>query len=191
MGLFLVLAIILGLIVLSLLVVIGLFIFYYNRFVSLNNSAQSIFHQIQVAMKKRSDMIRQLVDVTKGYIKYEKDVMTKVTQLRSSVRVLNTADQIKKANTLMTSLLSNLYATFENYPDLKASQEVQQLMQQISDVENEIARLRYTYNNVVQTFNTLCDTIPSSFVAALAGFKHLDYLEFGEELDRTPDTRVY
>ncbi len=169
------------------LVLVGYTILTYNNFVSLRNAAQSTFNQIRVAMKKRLDMIGQLVDATKGYMKYEKGVMENITKLRSGGMKLDTAEDVSKTHRVMTSFLRSFYAVMENYPDLKASTNVSKLMQEISDMETEIARLRYTYNNIVQNINTMCDTIPSNIVAHLFGIQKMDYLKFEDEnLDKRP-----
>ncbi len=166
--------------------VVGYGMLIYNRFVNLKNSAESTFHQIEVALKKRFDMINQLVEATRGYMKFEKDTMTKIAEMRSAVRNIKTAKDVKRANTLMSAFLSNLYAVMENYPDLKSAEQVQSLMNSIKDVETEISRLRYTYNNVVQTYNTMRETVPSNIVAMLCNFSKMDYLEFEEEIKERP-----
>jgi len=178
--LILILVLLCGLLLLGLVGCFGI-IYIYNRFVSLKNSAESTFHQIDVALKKRFDMINQLVEAVKGSMKFEKTTMTKIAEMRSAVRTIKSPKDARNANALMSSFLSNLYAVMEKYPELKSVEQVKSLMGSIKDVETEIARLRYTYNNIVQTFNTMREKIPSNIIALICGFKKLDYLEFEDE----------
>ncbi|MCD6414406.1 MAG: LemA family protein [Candidatus Diapherotrites archaeon] len=180
--------IILGLIVLVILGFIGWIISVYNRLVSLNNAIENTFHQIQVAMKKRLDMIGQLVDTTKSYLKYEKSVFTEVTKLRQAP--LATAEDIKKANNMATSVLGRIFAVMENYPKVQGIEAVKELQESIKDVESEIARQRYLYNDQVQTFNVLIQVFPNNMIAGMLGFVKKLYLEFGEEVEKRPDTKV-
>jgi LemA protein len=126
-------------------------------------------------------MINQLVEAVKGSMKFEKTTMTKIAEMRSAVRTIKSPKDARNANALMSSFLSNLYAVMEKYPELKSVEQVKSLMGSIKDVETEIARLRYTYNNIVQTFNTMREKIPSNIIALICGFKKLDYLEFEDE----------
>ena len=151
--------IILGLVVLVILGIIGWIIGVYNRLVSLNNAIENTFHQIQVAMKKRLDMIGQLVDTTKSYLKYEKSVFTDVTKLRQAPLV--TADDIKKANDMATAVLGRIFAVMENYPKVQGIEAVKELQDSIKNVEAEIARQRYLYNDLVQTFNISIQVFPN------------------------------
>ncbi len=179
--------------VLLLLAVIGIvivgiiisFIMIYNRFFSLRNSAEATLGQVRVAMKKRLDMIEQLVESVKSYAKFEREVLEKVTSLRS--RVFKTgAEGLREIDRESRGLLGNILAVAENYPDLKTSKTVTALMGSVKDIEGEIARHRYTYNNIGQEFNIMCDTIPSKFVARIIGLVKLEYLEFEEEIERRP-----
>jgi LemA protein len=135
-------------------------------------------------------MIGQLVEATKGYMKYEKDTLTKITELRSKVLTGNTnPEQIQQIERESRRILGNIMVQVENYPDLKASENVSKLMDSIKEVENEISRLRYTYNNIVQEYNTLIETIPTNFIAMIGGFTKKPYLQFEEsqaELNKRP-----
>ena len=181
--------VILGLVVLVILVLVGWIISVYNRLVSLNNAIENTFHQIQVAMKKRLDMIGQLVDTTKSYLKYEKSVFTDVTKLRQAP--LATPEDIKKANDMATAFLGRIFAVMENYPKVQGIETVKELQDSIKNVEAEIARQRYLYNDQVQSFNMMCERFPSNIVALLFGFRKKEYLKFGEEVEKRPETKVY
>jgi len=161
------------------------FVTYYNRLFRFRNAAEAELGQIRVAMKKRFDMIEQLLGAVKGYTKFEREVFEKVASLRAQVMYAgpaNLADiQRESAN-----LFGSIRAVAEAYPDLKASETVKKLMDAIVGLEDEIGRQRYTYNNVVQEFNTMIDTIPSNIVAGMLGLKKLEYLRFGDEIESPP-----
>ncbi len=170
------------------LVVIGIVAFavgIYNRFFSLKNSAEATLGQVKVAMKKRLDMIEQLLGAVKSYAAFEKETLTEVTAMRSRIGNAGPGD-LNELERESRSVLGRLLAVAENYPDLKTSQTVQNLMGAVQGVEDEIARHRYTYNNIAQQYNTMTDTIPSNLVAGVMGFTKLQYLEFGEEIERAP-----
>ncbi len=159
----------------------------YNRFQTLKNGAQATLGQVQVALKKRLDMISQLVDAVKSYAKFEKETFEKVTELRSSVLKPQSPQGLSRIEKETRSLLGNLLLTVENYPELKTSEIVKELTQSIRNLENEIARHRYTYNNIVQEFNTKLDVFPSNLIGGMFSFTKMEYLDFGEEVEERPD----
>jgi len=170
------------------LIVVGIaavFVGIYNRFFSLKNSAEATLGQVKVAMKKRLDMIEQLLGAVKSYAAFEKETLEKVTAMRASVARAGPGD-LNEVERESRTILGRLLAVAESYPDLKTSQTVQDLMTAVRGVEDEIARQRYTYNNISQQFNTMTDTIPSNLVAGILGLAKLQYLEFGEEIERPP-----
>ena len=161
------------------------FISIYNRFFSLKNSADATLGQIRVAMKKRLDMIEQLVDSVKSYAKFERKVLENVTRLRSEVFKAS-PEGLRKIDSESRGLLGNLLAVAESYPDLKTSNTVSSLMDGVKDIEGEIARQRYTYNNITQEYNIMHDTIPSKYIAQLIALVKLEYLKFEEAIERRP-----
>jgi len=176
------------LIVVVVLIVIGVAaaaVGIYNRFFSLKNSAEATVGQVKVAMKKRLDMIEQLLGAVKSYAAFEKETLTEVTAMRSRIGSAGPGD-LNELERESRSVLGRLLAVAENYPDLKTSQTVQNLMGAVQGVEDEIARHRYTYNNIAQQYNTMTDTVPSNLIASVMGFQKLEYLEFGEEIERVP-----
>jgi len=178
----------LALIVVAVLIIAGIvaaFIGIYNRFFSLKNSSEATLGQIKVAMKKRLDMIEQLLGSVKSYAAFEKETLTGVTAMRARIGSAGPGD-LNELERESRSLLGRLIAVAENYPDLKTSRAVQDLMGAVRGVEDEIARQRYTYNNIAQQYNTMTDTIPSNLIAGIMGFTKLQYLEFGEEIERAP-----
>ncbi len=176
-----------GIVALVIIVVIGLILWIvsiYNRFVSLRNSSEATLGQIRVAMKKRLDMIDQLLGAVKSYAKFEKETLERVTAMRASVATAGPGD-LNKVGAESRSIFGRLLAVAENYPDLKTSTTVTSLMDSVKGLEDEIARQRYTFNNISQEFNTMMDTIPSNFVAKLMHLVKLEYLQF-EEAIKTP-----
>ncbi|ADN36400.1 LemA family protein [Methanolacinia petrolearia DSM 11571] len=178
--------IILGIIIVVIIVLVLWFVSIYNKFFSLKNSSEATLGQIKVAMKKRLDMIDQLLGSVKSYAKFEKETLEGVTKMRSSVGSAGVGD-LNKIEAESRSVLGRLFAVMENYPDLKTSQTVKTLMDSIKDIEDEIARQRYTYNNISQQFNTMLETIPSNIIGNMIHLKKLDYLEFEDEnLEKAP-----
>lgn len=172
-------------VIIIVLALIGYFVSIYNRFFGLRNSAEATLGQIRVAMKKRLDMIEQLVESVKSYAKFEKEVLEKITGLRTAVFKAGTRD-LREVDRESRTLFGNIMAVAENYPDLKTSSTVTNLMESVKGVEDEIARQRYTYNNIVQEYNIMQDTIPSRFVALIIGLTKINYLQFEEEVEKRP-----
>jgi LemA protein len=169
------------------IIVIALVLYFvgiYNRFFTLKNSSEATLGQIRVAMKKRLDLIEQLLGAVKSYAKFERETFERVTAMRASVGTAGVGD-INEVEKESRSLLGRLFAVMENYPDLKTNTTVMSLMDASKSVEDEIARQRYTYNNISQQFNTLCDVLPSRWIAHMIGLVKIPYLEF-EEAIKTP-----
>jgi len=179
----------LGFIALIIVFMLLWFFMVYNRFIGLNNAIESTFNQIRVAMKKRLDKIGQLVNSSKSFIKYEKSIMTDVTKLRS--QTMNTPQDVQKIGNKMESLFGSIKVAVEAYPNLKSQETVMKLMDEINNVEDEIARLRYLYNDQVQMFNNLVLKIPSNFVASIMSYTKKQYLKFGKEIEKPVDTKVF
>ncbi|MGD2142251.1 MAG: LemA family protein [Candidatus Bathyarchaeota archaeon] len=178
----LLLAVLLG----GLAFVIIYFVFVFNRLYRYRNAGDATLNQIGVALQKRLDMIEQLLGAVKGYVKHERELFEAIAKLRAGLPQ-SSARALDEVNRESSRLVGNLMAVAEAYPELKANETVMKLMEAIVSVENEIARQRYTYNNVVQEFNTMVDTIPSNFVARTQGMEKLTYLEFEEEAALRPD----
>jgi LemA protein len=170
------------------LVIIGLLIWavsIYNRFFSLKNGGEATLGQIKVAMKKRLDMIEQLLGAVKSYAAFEKETLTQITKLRTEVSSASPGD-LNKVEQESKSIFGRLIAIAENYPDLKTNTTVLELTGAVKSVEDEIGRQRYTYNNIAQEFNTMRETIPSNFIGNFIGMKKMDYLEFEEAIENHP-----
>jgi len=177
--------VIIAVIVIAILALLFWFIAIYNRFYSLKNAASATLGQIKVAMKKRLDQIDQLLGAVQSYAKFEKATLESVTQMRASVMGAG-ANELRSIDAESRKLFGNILAVAENYPDLKTSTTVTSLMDSVKGLEEEIARQRYTYNNIVQNFNTMTDVIPSNFVGRMMGLQKLEYLQFEEEVAKPP-----
>ena len=179
------------LIVLAVAAVIAIFaitaLIYYNRFQQLRNGAEATLSQIKVALKKRLDMLTELLESVQSYARFERDTLESITRMRTEVMKVSSPEDIQKIDRESRQILGNILVAVENYPDLKTSQTVQKLMDAVREVEDEIAR--YTYNNIVQEFNTKMDTVPSNMIAAMLGYRKMNYLEFEEEIARRPELR--
>lgn len=180
-------------VIIPLLVVIGFFIYFIsslNRLRSLSNASEATLSQVRVAMKKRLDMIEQLVDLSKDYAKFEQETLEKITGMRANVTVAD-PKEIKNIDDTSRSILGNVVAVAESYPELKTSQTVTVIMNSVKDVEDEIARQRYTYNNIIQEYNTMLDNIPSNYIGRSAGMtkkEYLEYIDFWDEKLKRPTT---
>ncbi len=152
----------------------------YNRLQSLRNGAEAALSQIRVAMKKRLDMVEQLVDSVKSYAHFERQTLEAIAGLRSGLGSAN-PEELKKINAASSGILADIRAVAEGYPQLGTSETVVVTMNAVRDVEDEIARHRYTYNNIAQEFNTKLDTLPSSLIASSAGMRKMEYLSFEED----------
>jgi LemA protein len=162
------------------IIILFYFVTIYNRLQSLKNGASATLSQIRVAMKKRLDMVEKLVDMVKSYAHFEKETLEKITRMRADLSGADPGD-ILKINRQSQSLLGEIRVVAESYPALKTSDVVVNTMNAISEVEDEISRHRYTYNNIVQELNTMIDTLPSSFIASSAKIKKQEYLSFEED----------
>lgn len=161
----------------------------FNRLYSLRNSADATLSQIGVALKKRLDLITQLVESVKAYVKFEREIFERIARLRSEMFNPRTED-LANVERESRSVMGAVLAIAERYPDLKASTTVLNLMDAMRSVEDEIARQRYTYNNIVQEFNIMQDTFPSRSIAHAMKFSKLNYLQFEEEVEKPPSVKI-
>jgi len=172
-------------VVVVLLGFIGYYFSVYNRFQSLKNAAEATLGQARVAMKKRLDMIEQLLGAVKSYAKFEKETLERVTAMRAEVFKAG-AGSLGNIDRESRQILGNILAVAENYPELKTAGTVTSLMDSVKGIEDEIARHRYTYNNIVQEYNTKQDVVPSNFIARLMGLTKMEYLRVEEAAERAP-----
>lgn len=161
------------------------FISIYNRFVQLRNRIENAWAQIDVQLKRRYDLIPNLVETVKGYAAHEKEVFEKVTQARAqAINASNVGSQAQAEN-MLTGALKTLFAVAEAYPELKANQNFLMLQEELSGTESKIAYARQFYNDEVMKLNTMLHAFPSNIVGSLFGFKEKEYFEI-EEVSREP-----
>jgi len=164
---------------------IFLLIFIYNRLVTLRNQAENAWHQIEVQLQRRADLIPNLVETVKGYAVHERGVFEKVTQARSNWQSAGTIKEKAEATEQLSTALKSLFAIAENYPDLKANQNFLLLQKELSEIEINLAASRQSYNNAVMSYNNLQQTFPANIIANLFGFKIREYFETEEAVKRT------
>lgn len=159
-------------VVIGIIVLIAIYaVSQYNSFVKLNNMVKEAFSTMDVYLKKRWDLVPNLVETVKGYMKHESEVLEKIVELRnSSYDKMYSSDKID-ANKELSNGLSKLIAVAENYPELKASQNFSDLTRQLSQIEDEIAKSRKYYNGVVRNLNTKVEKFPSNIIASMFNFK--------------------
>jgi len=138
----------------------------YNGLVAIKNDIDKAWANIDVLLKQRHDELTKLLDVTKGYLEFERDTLVRITQARSQYQTATTVEQKAQADQSMTSALRGFFAVAENYPDLKANSNFQQLQARITSLENQIADRREFYNDSVNTLNIRIQQVPDTFVAS-------------------------
>jgi LemA protein len=165
--------IILGIIVLILLFIWGL----YNGVVRLNNEVKNSWAQIDVQLKRRFDLIPNLIETVKGYAKHEREVLENVTKARTQMMNATTVKEKASASNMLSGTLKSLFAVAENYPQLKANENFLQLQEELTGTENKISYARQHYNDIVMLFNNRIQTFPSNVFASMFGFKSKDSFE--------------
>ena len=164
-------------IIVVIIIVIGTIIHMYNNLVGLRNRVKNSYAQIDVQLKRRNDLIPNLVETVKGYAAHEKGVLEEVTKARTGVMNASTIEETSAADNQLTGALKTLFAVAENYPDLKANSNFQQLQEQLSETEDKISYSRQFYNDTVLMYNNACQQFPSNMLAKLFGFKEEAFFE--------------
>jgi LemA protein len=166
----------------ALAVIILWLIFAYNRLVTLRYRAREALSDIDVQLKRRYDLIPNLVEAVKGYMVHERTVLEKVTAARAAV-AQNAGNPIERASSenMLSNTLKTLFAVAENYPDLKANANFLELQRELSDTEDKIQAARRFYNGTVRDLNTKIDTFPSNLIASIFGFREEPFFETEEE----------
>src|SRR5919197_2419820 len=155
----------------------------YNKLVRLRNRADALWADIDVQLKRRHDLIPNLVEVVSGYATHERGTLDEVAMARNQAVAARSPDEQAQAENVLTGALSRLFANVERYPDLKAEGDFQRLETQLAQIENVIAMSRQAYNLTVQAYNNAVDTFPTNIVASFSGFSDRPYLSV-EESDR-------
>ena len=176
---------------LLLLIIVGVVIYValaYNSFIKLRNRIENSWAQIDVQLKRRHDLIPNLVETTKGYVKHERETLKQVTEARSKAMEAKTVSEKSEAESMLDDAISKFFLVVEDYPELKANENFLSLQEEITSTENRIAFARQSYNDQVMFFNNKIETFPSNLIAQQFGFKTRDYFELEkEEARETPE----
>jgi LemA protein len=163
--------IVLGILVLAALWVVVV----YNGLITLKNRVDEAWSDIDVQLKRRHDLIPNLVNTVKGYATHEKELFEKVTEARTAAMGANTPAEKEKAENMLSGTLKSLFAVSENYPDLKANQNFLELQRELTDTEDKIQASRRFYNGNVRDFNTKIEVFPSNVIAGLLNFAKREF----------------
>ncbi len=177
-------------ILLGIVVALAIYVIWiYNGFVRLSNRAEEAWADIDVQLRRRYDLIPNLVDTVKGYASHEKETFQKVTEARANaLSAEQTGDpaQSAQAENMLSGALKSLFAVAESYPDLKASENFKELQRELSDTENKIQASRRFYNGNVRNLNIMVESFPSNVIAGMFGFKERAFFEIENEEARNP-----
>jgi LemA protein len=156
----------------------------YNGFIRIRNSIEEAFSTMDIYLKKRFDIIPNLISTVKGYIKHESQTLINVVNARNDAIASKDTDSRMESENAITGSLSKLFALAERYPDLRADSQFLDLQNQLVNIENDIAQSRKYYNAVVKQFNTKSEVFPSSIIAAIFSFKRRNYFEVSNNKER-------
>ena len=167
----------------------------YNGLVRLRNMVDEAWNQISVQLKRRHDLIPNLVNAVKGYMDFEQETLTRVIEARNQAISAQqggpqNAAQAGQAENFLTGALRQLFALVESYPDLKANQNVMQLQEELTTTENQIGFSRQHYNATVREFNTSVQTFPNVLIASVLGFRERDYFQIAETDTAVPEVNL-
>jgi LemA protein len=175
--------VVLGIVALVLLVAI-LLVTLYNRLVRLRNRAENAWAQVDVQLRRRYDLIPNLVETVKGYASHERTTFEEVTKARTAAQQAQTVQEQAKAENILTDAIGRLFAVAEQYPELRATENFQQLQGQLEETEGKIAVSRQVYNDAVLTYDTALETVPTNIVGNMFSFKAREYFEVEEPAAR-------
>ncbi|MBC6349510.1 MULTISPECIES: LemA family protein [Lactobacillus] len=178
-------------IVIIIILLIAIYIAVYNGLQKAKVYTDESWSQIDVQLKRRNDLIPNLVETTKGYAKHEKETLENVVQLRNQLTNIPSDDhaQTLKVSNQISDALKSIFALSENYPDLKANQNFLKLQEELTNTENKIAYSRQLYNSSAALYDQKLLTFPSNIVAHIHGFKKVDYLQTSESEKEVPKVK--
>jgi len=159
----------------------------YNSLVSMEERVNNSWAQVETLLKRRADLIPNLVNTVKGYATHEEEVLTQITEARARINDADTPDEYAEANAEFERALNNLYVVVENYPELKANENFSNLQYELAGTENRISVARMRYNEAVQEYNTKIRRFPTNILANLFGFDENQYFEINEEDSQVPE----
>jgi LemA protein len=177
--------ILLGVVVLILLIVVGI----YNKIIALKNRIDNAWHQIDVQLKRRADLIPNLIETVKGYAAHEKETFAKVTEARTKMMQAGSVGEQAKAQNELSGALKSLFAVAEAYPELKANQNFLMLQEELAGTENKISYARQFYNDTVMQFNQVIQQFPGNIFAGMFGFTAKEYFEIEEAAREVPKVK--
>ena len=175
--------VVIGIVALVLLVAI-LLVTLYNRLVRFRNRAENAWAQVDVQLRRRYDLIPNLVETVKGYASHERTTFEEVTNARTAAQQAQTVQEQAKAENILTEAIGRLFAVAEQYPELRATENFQQLQGQLEETEGKIAVSRQVYNDAVLTYDTALETVPTNIVGNMFSFKAREYFEVEEPAAR-------
>ena len=168
------------------LLIAGLLISKYNSMVTMSEKVDATFSDIDTQLQRRADLIPNLVSSVQGYMAHEQEAIAKVTDARTKLVNASSVEEKGQADTQLTGALNNLLAIAENYPDLKANENFNTLMDELAGTENRVATARKDYNDIVKEFNTLIKRFPNSLLAGMFGFSEREYFKAEEGANEVP-----
>jgi LemA protein len=166
------------------LVVVLILVALYNRLVRFRNRAENAWAQVDVQLRRRYDLIPNLVEAVKGYASHERATFEEVTRARTAAQQAQTVEEQGQAENLLTQAIGRLFAVAEDYPELRATENFQQLQAQLEETETKIAVSRQVYNDAVLTYDTALETVPTNVVGNLFSFEARQYFEVEEPAAR-------
>jgi LemA protein len=158
----------------------------YNRLVRLRNRTENAWAQVDVQLRRRYDLIPNLVETVKGYASHERATFEEVTKARTAAQQARTVPEQAVAENMLTAAIGRLFAVAEDYPELRATENFQQLQSQLEDTEQKIAIARQVYNDAVLTYDTALETVPTNIVGDAFNFEEKPYFEIEEPIREAP-----
>jgi LemA protein len=170
-------------------ILLGITFSFYNRFAILSNRIKNSLSQIDVQLKRRADLIPNLIDTVKGYAKHEKEIMKSVNDARKALVGAKDLPGKVKADGMLEQALGKLFAIAENYPDLKANTNFLELQRELATTEDKVAYSRQFYNDSILTYNNLCTTFPGNVFAGMFGKKEKEFFQIAEVDKKLPKVK--
>jgi LemA protein len=167
-----------------LVVLVGIVVAIYNRLVRLRNRCENAWAQVDVQLRRRYDLIPNLVEAVKGYAAHERQTFDEVTKARTAAQQAQGVQEQAQAENLLTQAIGRLFAVAEAYPELRATENFQQLQAQLAETEGKIAIARQVYNDAVLTYDNALETVPTNIVAGIFSFEPREYFEVEEPAAR-------
>jgi LemA protein len=167
-------------VIVAVVLVGALLVVLYNRLVRLRNRAENAWAQVDVQLRRRYDLIPNIVEAVKGYASHERQTFEEVTKARTAAQQAQTVPEQAQAENMLTQAIGRLFAVAEQYPQLRATENFQQLQAQLAETEGKIAISRQVYNDAVLTYDTALETVPTNIVAGLFNFEERQYFEVEE-----------